>query len=71
MGKYKIGSTVHIWFKSGGGQIYTIVGKNKHFLFLSYGNLTGEITSDIKVVAIADLKNNKPSWQKDQRQKNE
>lgn len=66
MSKYKIGGTVHVWFKSGGGQIYTIVGKNKHFLFISYGNLTGEITSSIEVVAIADLEKNEPSW----RQKN-
>jgi len=42
MSKYKIGKIYHWGSPKGGGQMYQIVGKNRHFLFLRYGYDTTE-----------------------------
>lgn len=65
MSKYKIGDTIHLFDHQkgvrGGGQIYQIVGKNKHFLFLSYQTLYGgySISAEVTVIPIAEVEKEK------------
>lgn len=45
MSKWKVGDSIHINHKSGGGQLAEVVGVNEKFLFVSwearYGNYDG------------------------------
>lgn len=57
--KFKVGQHYHHWFKSGGGQLYVIVGMNKHFLFLSYDvDYSREDPGELSVISIEQALSN-------------
>lgn len=65
MARFKIGESYHHMFsdsrghRTGGGQLYTIVGMNKQFLFLSYGaRYASHNPSDLFVISIEEAKRN-------------